>query len=207
MSTGVLPDLPSEPSPAASPGATVVERARGGCREALETLFGECRPALLAQIRRRLGPLLRAYIEPGDILQVTLLHAFEHIDQFAGSTRESFLAWLAGIARNAVRDQADYLRRQRRDIRRTVPLGGEAEAVAAGLRSEVSRLIAGEEAGRLDAVLRSLATPHRQVILLRKAEGLSFREIGERLGKSPDACRMLLARALLLLTRKMMPSG
>ena len=33
-----------------------------------------------------------------------------------------------------------------------------------------------------------------------EAEGLSFPEIGQRLGKSADACRMLLARALAALT-------
>jgi DNA-directed RNA polymerase specialized sigma24 family protein len=41
------------------------------------------------------------------------------------------------------------------------------------------------------------------VILLRKFEELSFAEIGERLGKSPDACRMLLARAMTALTLEM----
>ncbi len=44
---------------------------------------------------------------------------------------------------------------------------------------------------------------HREVILLRKYEELSFQEIGERLGRSQDACRMLLARALTSLTKAM----
>ena len=40
----------------------------------------------------------------------------------------------------------------------------------------------------------------RELIVLRKLEELSYREIGERMGKSPDACRMLLARAMTALT-------
>jgi DNA-directed RNA polymerase specialized sigma24 family protein len=38
------------------------------------------------------------------------------------------------------------------------------------------------------------------VIVLTKIEGLSYREIGERLGKSDDAVRMLLSRAMASLT-------
>jgi len=45
-----------------------------------------------------------------------------------------------------------------------------------------------------------LDAPHREVILLRKFEDLSFKEIAARMGRSEDACRMLLARALAALT-------
>jgi DNA-directed RNA polymerase specialized sigma24 family protein len=41
------------------------------------------------------------------------------------------------------------------------------------------------------------------VILLRKYEELPFGEIARRLGKTEDACRMLLARAMTALTLKM----
>ena len=49
----------------------------------------------------------------------------------------------------------------------------------------------------------SLSPPHREVILLRKFEELSFADIARRLGKSEDACRMLLARAMTALTLKL----
>jgi DNA-directed RNA polymerase specialized sigma24 family protein len=41
------------------------------------------------------------------------------------------------------------------------------------------------------------------VIILRSYEELSFAEIGARLGKSEDACRMLFARAMTALTMRM----
>jgi len=44
---------------------------------------------------------------------------------------------------------------------------------------------------------------YREIILLRKFEELSFKEIGTRLDKSPDACRMLLARAMTAVTLKL----
>ena len=48
--------------------------------------------------------------------------------------------------------------------------------------------------------MEQLSPEHREIILLRKFEELGFKDIGERLGKSPDACRMLLARAMTALT-------
>ena len=49
--------------------------------------------------------------------------------------------------------------------------------------------------------LSAMATEaQREAIVLRKLEELSFREIGERLGRSEDASRMLFGRAMAALT-------
>ncbi len=61
----------------------------------------------------------------------------------------------------------------------------------------------GEEFARLEAALDTLDPDYRDVIVLRKLEELSFKEIAERMGRSQDACRMLLARALAALTLKL----
>jgi RNA polymerase sigma-70 factor (subfamily 1) len=187
--------------------SVLLRRAREGSRDALDTLLGACGDRLLAFIRLRLGPSLRSQLESGDILQTTLMHAFQHIDQFAGASRKSLIAWLVGIAQNAIRDEVDYFQRQRRDVKKTVPLSEAEEAVAAEVRTEVSRLILKEETTRLEKALESLDPVHREVVLLRKYEELSFQEIGERLGRSPDACRMLLARALTELTAEVRGRG
>ncbi len=84
-----------------------------------------------------------------------------------------------------------------------MPLDDAASALAANLRSQTSRLVLDEKMQRLERALESLDDGHREVILLRRFEELSFKEIGERLGKSPDACRMLLARAMTALTLRM----
>ena len=59
---------------------------------------------------------------------------------------------------------------------------------------------------RLERALAELSEDHREIILLRRYQELGFKDIGERLGKSPDACRMLLARAMTALTLKMRES-
>ena len=65
----------------------------------------------------------------------------------------------------------------------------------------MSRIHLREREMRLERALESLNPSQREVIILRKYEDLWFQEIGERLGKSPDACRMLFVRAMAALTR------
>ena len=70
-------------------------------------------------------------------------------------------------------------------------------------RSALSQVILNEEISRLEAALETLSPAHREIILLRKFEELTFPEIATRLGKSEDACRMLFARAMTSLTLAM----
>jgi RNA polymerase sigma factor (sigma-70 family) len=45
-----------------------------------------------------------------------------------------------------------------------------------------------------------LKPEYRKVIVLTKIEGLSYKEIANRLGKSSDAVRMLVSRAIAALS-------
>lgn len=180
----------------------LLRRARGGSREALGILLGSHGDRLLALIRLRLGPGLRQRVESRDVLQATLLKALLHIDGFRGSGRASLMAWLARIAENEVRDLAAFHGRQRRELGRTADVGGvqELDRLAADVRSQTSRIALDERSARLVAALEALSEEHREVVLLRHFEELPFAEIAGRMGRSPDACRMLLARALAALT-------
>jgi RNA polymerase sigma-70 factor (ECF subfamily) len=180
----------------------LLRRAKGGSSEALNLLYERCAGRLLSYIRLRMGRELRARLESRDILQATLLKSLTHLDQFAGSETGSLTAWLARIADNEIRDRVDFQHRQRRDAAREVPIADDP-LLRATERSALSKVILDEEALQLEAALEALSPAHREVILLRKYEELSFREIAQRLGKSEDACRMLLARAMTALTLKL----
>ncbi len=180
----------------------LLRRARAGSSEALGKLLTRSAPKLLALIRLRLGPSLRPRLESRDILQSTLLKALQKLGSFRGEGGASLLAWLARIAENEIRDQADYHGRERRDAGKSVSFDeapGLAE-MAQRVRSATSRIALDEQVLRLERALESLRPEHREVIVLRKLEELSFEEIGFRLGRSPDASRMLLARGLAALT-------
>jgi len=94
----------------------------------------------------------------------------------------------------------DYQHRQRRDVSAAVPIDAGGVDLAAQVRSAFSEAVVSEEAERLGAALRALDPDHRDVIVFRKLEELSFKEVAARMGRTEDACRMLLARAMVALT-------
>ena len=180
----------------------LLDQAKSGSPEALNRIYERCAGRLLAFIRLRLGRDLRSRLESRDILQATLLKSLEHVSDLKAQETRSVMAWLARIAEHEIRDCADFHHRQRRDAARETPLDDDAPLPAL-TRSALSRVILDEEATRLEQAIESLSPAHRDVILLRKFEELSFSDIAQRLGKTEDACRMLLARAMTALTLKM----
>ena len=186
----------------------LLAQAKAGSGDALNHLFDHVAARLLALIRLRMGPRLRMRMESRDILQASMMKAFERLEQLKGESSASLMAWLARIAENEIRDQAEYLGRRRRDMDRNVSLNkNEDIALRAQVRSQVSQLVLTDEMKRLEKALEDLDPDHREIILLRKLEELSYKEIGRRLGKSADACRMLLARAMTALALEMKDSS
>ncbi|HEX6140005.1 MAG TPA: sigma-70 family RNA polymerase sigma factor [Candidatus Limnocylindria bacterium] len=102
----------------------------------------------------------------------------------------SFRAWLFTVAHHTI---ANVHRHRAR--RRTVPLPDDFDRSAPN--ADPARML--DRADRLRTVMaavRSLPDDRRQVVLLRFVEGLSSAEIGDVLGRSPGAVRVLLHRAL-----------
>jgi RNA polymerase sigma-70 factor (ECF subfamily) len=188
--------------------STLLLAAKNGSQEALEQLIAQVGTRLLAIIRLRMGSSLRSSLESRDILQVVLMKAFARIEQVQAETGGSFMAWLARIAENEIRDQAAHYRRHRRDAARQVPLDQVGSAVLVEqVRSQASQIVLNQQMERLEQALEQLSPAHREVIVLRKLEELSYAEIGEQMERNPDACRMLLARAMTALTIKLRGDG
>jgi RNA polymerase sigma-70 factor (ECF subfamily) len=178
----------------------LLREAQEGSREALGELYARYGTRLIAFIRMRMGRDLRSRVESRDILQATLLKSFQRLAQFEGGDGATLMGWLIRIAENEIRDQVEYQHRQRRDAAAAVPLDAGGIDLAADVRSALSSAVMNEEAERLGAALEALEPAHRDVIVLRKLEELSFKEVAARMNRSEDACRMLLARAMVALT-------
>jgi RNA polymerase sigma-70 factor (ECF subfamily) len=179
------------------------ERARGGGPDAVNAFYERCARKLLPLIRLRLGRTLRAELESRDILQTVLCRSFERLDQVKDPA--AVMGWLARMAENEIRDQADFHGRDRRDAARRAPIDAAA-GVPAPVRQALSLAIISEEMSRLEQVLESLPEAQREIIMLRTFEELSFPEIAARTGKTEDACRMVFSRAMAALTVKMAPA-
>jgi RNA polymerase sigma-70 factor, ECF subfamily len=187
---------------AATTGRSTGDLVRGavsGAPDAVDALYERCAPRLLTYVRLRMGRSLRARLESRDILQAALVKSLQHFQEFRGTDGRAVMGWLARIAEREILDRADYQQRQRRDRAREVALDDRPE-LTARVTSVLSRVIRDERAERLEAAMDCLSDAHREIILLRKFEELPFNEIARRLGRSEDACRMLLARALTALT-------
>jgi RNA polymerase sigma-70 factor (ECF subfamily) len=160
-------------------------RAAQADRAAFEVLYRRYLDRVYAYAFYQLGD----HHDAEDATERTFLAALAALPTFrAGGA--GFRAWLFRIARNTV---ANAQRTRRR--RRTVPMpdGFDRHAPDADPAALVARA---DEMRRVLAALAELPEERRQVVLLRFVDGLSAREIGEVLDRSPGAARVLLHRAL-----------
>ena len=67
--------------------------------------IGRLRPWLQMLAERELSDRLRGRVDASDIVQQTLLKAWQGESQFKGETQEQRLAWLRTILKNTIRDQ------------------------------------------------------------------------------------------------------
>ena len=132
--------------------------------------------------------LLGDHHDAEDATERTFLAALGAIDQFRdeGAT---FRSWLFRIAHNQL---ANALRARSR--RRDESLDGVREPAAADDPARLASLA--DDARRLRESVASLSEDRRQVVILRFVDGLTSREIGEVLGRTEGAVRVLQHRAL-----------
>jgi RNA polymerase sigma-70 factor (ECF subfamily) len=152
---------------------------------------------------------LRPKLDSMDLVQDALVSALGGLRDFTYNNEGDFLRWLSAIAQNALRDNLDKLHTEKRDIHKEVRLDsnqptttGRFVKIPGPIDATTPSVIMSrkEDLDKLEKATDQLKPEHREVIVLTKIEGLSYKEIGERLGKSADAVGMLLSRAMVALT-------
>jgi len=144
-----------------------------------------------------------------DLVQEALVSALGGLKDFTYRNEGDFLRWLSRITQNALRDNLDKLYTDKRDIRKEVRLesygpttGGRFARTAGPIDATTPSVIMSkkEDLDKLEKAIDELKGDYREVIVLAKIEGLSYKEIGDRLGKSIDSVGHLLSRAMVALT-------
>nr|WP_024891997.1 sigma-70 family RNA polymerase sigma factor [Luteimonas huabeiensis] len=151
-------------------------------------MFAEHRPVLRGFFARR-----GAHDEADDLVQETYLRLLR-AHQARGEAIANPEAYLFTVATNLAREQAARRRRM------PVPIE-ELEHVAAQLAEEDGAERAAERAQRrrrLQAVLATLPERTRAVLVMQHRDGLSYRQIAERLGVSPHMVKKHVVRGLFL---------
>ncbi len=187
----------------------LVALAKEGDASALNQLCSVYGERVRRIIRLRLDQKLRPKLDSVDVVQDALILALGGLKDFKYRNEGDFLRWLSRIAENRLRDIFDKFHADKRDVRREIPFKKEGRSTEGGsvgaagpMRTTTPSVIAcrKEALDRLEQALDELKPEYKQVVVLKRIEGLSHAEIAEKLGKKTGAVRMLLARAMAALT-------
>lgn len=145
--------------------------------------------------------------DAADLTQEAFLNAWRGLARFQGQA--SFSTWLYRLTSNAC---IDFLRREKRRSALSLTLEPDEEesrqAEVSDERWSPEALLDRQES--LQAVRRALgqlSDEHREVLLLRELEGLSYREIAQALGLEEGTVKSRIARARLALRDFLLQSG
>ena len=186
---------------------SLLRRARCREAEALDELFRRVRPRLKVLIRTRMGEGLRRCVDVEDVVQETLLTAFDSIETFAGRWEKAFYLWLAGIAERVLRRLSRYHRAQKRCVAREISL---SDVLVVGRHKSAPHRHPLEDSGhsphhiaaqkehlqRLLEAVERLDRDRREVVVLARLKERPLAEIAEIMNRGRSACSMLLCRAL-----------
>jgi RNA polymerase sigma-70 factor (ECF subfamily) len=175
-------DLPSERS-----DLDWVGRARAGDRNAFSQVVRHHQAAVYRHLFRMLGNRDDAL----ELAQEVFVRAWQALAQWQPDAQ--FRTWLLRIATNAA---VDALRRRRRV--EFTPLDESTDVADHGAGPE-RQAAARQELRRLEHSLAALSAEHRQILLLREVEHLSYEEIGRMLELNEGTVKSRLARARLAL--------
>lgn len=161
-------------------------------REAFDALYQKYLRKVYTYVHYRVNSVEDAE----DITESVFLHAMLHLDRYQ-DRGIPFSAWLLRIAHNLV---ANWYRNHNRHA--SVAL--EAAEVMHDSSPTPEEVVEGrEEVARLREALARLPEDRQQVLILRFAEGMKHREIGEVMGKSAGAVKVLVHRSLVSLHRNL----
>jgi RNA polymerase sigma-70 factor (ECF subfamily) len=158
----------------------LVERARGGDHGAFRQLFEKYHKRAFSVAYG----VLKNRHDALDVVQEGFVKVHKHLGNFEGSS--SFYTWLYRIVMNLA---IDSLRRRKTSrpveyddaIRRDSVDGGGDDVILARMLDANPRkaAIRRELVAKIDAALAELPDYHREVILLREIDGLSYEEMAE----------------------------
>jgi len=159
----------------------LVDQAQKGDGQAFEALYQRYLPRVYNRLRA-----LTPQEDVDDLTQEVFLAVVRSLDRFARSS--TFATWLYAITNHKV---SDYYRHR-----------GKRAGVERSFDNQEARLVvsdpsaSAEDRALVRQVLRQLPERYRQVLLLRFAEDLSFKEIAQVMDLSLEATKSLYRRAV-----------
>ncbi|MCA9192176.1 MAG: sigma-70 family RNA polymerase sigma factor [Planctomycetales bacterium] len=183
-----------------------IQKAKAGDGQALDLLLARYRNylAVLVSMSNRGGKRLQSRFDASDVVQNTMLDAFKDFAEFQGNTEPELLAWLRKVLAYNLADLVREHHAEKRDVKRQVEWVESLSQSSQRLqrlvphnRDQPRHYYSRQEVVVMLAdALAKLPDDYRLVIVMRHLHKASFNEIGDHMGRSAGAVRMLWARAV-----------
>lgn len=160
-----------------------VRRAQTGDRKAFSELVRRYQKPVFRYMLRMLG----SHDDAMELTQEAFIKAWQALPQWQPEAQ--FRTWLFRIANNTALDTL-----RRRKLVEFVPLEDSFDAPDTGPDPEHQAQVT-QEVQQLEACLKKLVPEHRQILLLREVEEMSYEEIACVLSLNEGTVKSRLARA------------
>lgn len=178
----------------------LIALAQQGDQSAFEQLLDHYQKPVYHQALRLVGNPEDA----ADVAQEVFIKVWKHLPSFRGES--SFSTWLYRLTDNAA---LDLIRREKKR-RGDSSLDDDESALTLPADPAPTPHQAIEQKELHQAVadgLAQLSEEHRQVLVMREINGLSYEEIGSILGLSPGTVKSRIARARISLAKFLQKTG
>ena len=173
--------------------AEVVRRACQGDKDAQNVVFQEYTAPLERFASGRLPPYARGMTDTQDVVQDVFVSTARQLPRIDVREDGALLAYLRRAVRHRIIDEI------RRVARRPTAAGLPEDCPAPGL-SPLERAIRLQNDRRINEAMCDLAPRDRLIVVLRLRRGLSYEEIGMRIGApTSNAARVATRRAVVRL--------
>lgn len=177
--------------------ADLILRARDGDARARDQLAARFLPILRRLAHGRLPRLAQGPIDTDDLVQNTLVRAFNRLEGFEPRREGAFMAYLRQILMNLLRDEG-------RRVARSPGLEALGEDVADGRHTPLEEAIGNDVLQTYERGLARLPEDQREAVVLRIELGLPYQQVADAIGSlSANAARMTVVRALSRLAEHM----
>lgn len=185
------------PTPSTFPSsARLLAAARRGDANALDELIARYLPALHRWAHGRLPRWARTMADTADVVHDAVLKTLGRLETFEPRSRHALAAYLREAVRNRIRDE------HRRIRRHGIPAALD-HRLADPIPSPLDRTLTNAMEARYRAALAALSPLDQELIVAHVELDYNHEQLGCMLGRSRDAARMALRRAVGRLADRM----
>ena len=177
-------------------------------RQDLFDWFQKYRPVLKSIVAKKLDKELGKKFDGSDVIQDVLNAAQANIDELSSKRPNEIRGYFRRVLLTKIEDlRRRFLKSEKRDIRRELTKqeisSDEFREIAGVDGSPLDLMIDEEHFRQVRAAVEALPDEIQNVLTWRFEHGMTFEEIGGRIGRSKDDVRMLIQRCIARLKKQL----